>query len=143
MTGNKRFGKMLATLFGAMLITALPAAGVHAASTSTENLLTHVDRNKDGMVTRDEFLKRAEEMFDKMDKAKKGMMTMDTAHSATDKALEMLLVHTPTNADGMVTKEAFMKHAAEMFDEMDKSKKGMMTMSAYKKFLEQLASHGG
>jgi Ca2+-binding EF-hand superfamily protein len=132
---------VIAALFGTLVIAGLPLETAYAAS--VESLLTHVDRNKDGMVSRDEFLKRAEEMFNKMDKTKKGMMTMDTAHTAVDKALENLLVHTPTNADGMVTKEAFMQHAAEMFDEMDKGKKGMMTMSAYKKFLEQLASRGG
>jgi Ca2+-binding EF-hand superfamily protein len=131
---------LIAVILGTLIVAALPLETAYAAT--PESLLTHVDRNKDGMVSRDEFLKRAEEMFNKMDKTKKGMMTMDTAHTAVDKALEMLLVHTPTNAEGMVTKEAFMKHAAEMFDEMDKGKKGMMTMSAYKKFIEQLSSSG-
>lgn len=81
-------------------------------------------------------------MFDNMDKEKKGMMTMDKAHTATYKAFEMLLVNTPANQDGMIAKDTFMQHCAEMFDQMAKDKKDMMTMSAYKKFLEQLSTSG-
>ncbi len=142
MIRSKMYRTMIATMFGAMLGLALPVQTV-VAQTTAETLLTHTDKNKDGMVSRAEFMESTQAMFDKMDKDKKGMMSMDAAKKTTDKALANLLTHTKTGDDKMIMRDAFMKHAGEMFDKMDTEKKGMMSMDAFKKFIEQLSQSAG
>lgn len=141
MTRKSFFARMLGAVFTLLLIaacadqTTTPAPGASAQ----ETLLTHIETDANGMVSKEAFMRRAAAMFDSMDSGKKGMMSMESAKGASDKALGNLLTHSTPDQNGMISRQAFMAHAAEMFDKMDTDKKGMMAMSAYETFIKQLS----
>jgi Ca2+-binding EF-hand superfamily protein len=96
--------------------------------------ITFYDVNKDGMITRVEWMKMATERLDKMP-AKGGMM---------DSRQAMLFLLELQKSDGgsvapvMMSKADIMKKAGEMFDKMDTSKKGMLDRKQFELFLKEL-----
>ncbi|HEY7944948.1 MAG: hypothetical protein ACHP7M_11025 [Burkholderiales bacterium] len=73
---------MKALTFGAMLgIAALSAPMALADDTglSPFSMEMHKMANKDGMITKKNFMRMMEKRFDAMDKAKKGMISMEDA----------------------------------------------------------------
>jgi len=110
------------------------------AGTSPEDANRFVkmyDSNKDGMVSKAELMKRAEEMLAKMPKDKAGMMD-------EQKTLAFLLEL--QKSDGglgrMMSKEDIMKKVGTAFDKMDTSKKGMLTAKQAEQFLIELMKSG-
>jgi hypothetical protein len=124
--------RLTAILF-AMLLAA-PAA--FAQGDDLSKLLTHAPANKEGMVTREAYLKQAAAAFDTMDKDKKAALKARGA--TTDKALTNLLVHS-ADKEGTVTREQYLKYMGQQFDKADKAKRGMMGEQGYRNFVDGLA----
>ena len=95
------------------------------------------DTNKDGMISRAEVMKRATDMFDKMDTGKKGMMD--------DKQFMAFLLELK-KTDGVtgqvMSKADLMKKIGSMFDKQDTSKKGMLDKKQAEAFLRELMISG-
>ncbi len=95
------------------------------------------DTNKDGMISRAEVMKRATDMFDKMDTGKKGMMD--------DKQFMAFLLELK-KTDGVtgqvMSKADLMKKIGSMFDKQDTSKKGMLDKKQAAAFLAELMKSG-
>lgn len=103
-----------------------------------ERFVTKYDINKDGMISRVEVMKRAAEMFDKMDTGKKGMLE-------EKKAMAFLLEL--QKSDGapntyMTSKADMMKKIEMAFDKMDTAKKGMLNMKQAEAFLREVMKSG-
>ena len=95
------------------------------------------DTNKDGMLARAEVMKRAADMFDKMDTGKKGKMD--------DKQfMEFLLELQKTDEykGQMMSKADLMKKIGGMFDKLDTGKKGMLDRKQAAAFLTELMKSG-
>jgi Ca2+-binding EF-hand superfamily protein len=94
--------------------------------------VTFYDVNKDGMISRVEWMKMAAERLDKMP-AKGGMM---------DSRQAMLFLVEFNKLDGGIgqsmSKADIMKKAGEMFDKMDTGKKGMLDRKQFESFLKEL-----
>lgn len=100
--------------------------------------VTMYDVNKDGMISRVEVMKKAAEMFDKMDTGKKGMLD-------EKKAMAFLLELQKSDGGSsgyMISKADMMKKIEVMFDKMDTSKKGMLDKKQAEAFLRDLMKSG-
>ncbi len=95
------------------------------------------DTNKDGMVSKDEVMKRAEMAFGKMDTAKKGMV---------DDRKTIALLAELSKSDGnngtMVSRADFMKRVEAAFAKADSAKKGMIDAKQAMIFLQALMQGG-
>jgi hypothetical protein len=91
------------------------------------------DTNKDGMISKDEVMKRAAMAFDKMDAGKKGM--------ADDKKTIAFLAEL-SKTDGsngtMVSRADFMKRVEAAWMKTDTAKKGMIDSKQAMAFLKAL-----
>lgn len=103
-----------------------------------ERFVTRYDTNKDGMLSRVEMVKRAGEMFDKMDTGKKGMLD-------DKKAMAFLLelqMGDGAPSGYMVSKADMMKKIETAFDKLDAEKKGMLSMKQTEALLRELMKSG-
>lgn len=95
------------------------------------------DTNKDGMISKDEVMKRATMAFDKMDAGKKGM--------ADDKKTIAFLAEL-SKTDGsngtMVSRADFMKRIEMAWSKADTAKKGMIDSKQAMIFLQALMQSG-
>lgn len=103
-----------------------------------ERFVTRYDVNKDGMLSRVEVMKRAAEMFDKMDTGKKGMLD--------DKKAMAFLLELQKSDGGtsnfMISKADMMKKIETAFDKLDAAKKGMINMKQAEALLRELMKSG-
>ena len=131
----------LKIVLGSLLATSLFAMAMPSFADVTEadinRFVVLCDSNKDGMVSKTEVMKRAGDMFDKMDTAKKGMLD-------DKKALAFLfeLQKTDGTVGQMMSKADLMKKIETMFDKIDTSKKGMLDKKQAEAFLKALMSSG-
>lgn len=125
--------RVIAVLF-AMLLAA-PWAFAQNTKPELSELLIHAPPNKEGMVTREAYLRQAAAAFDAMGKDKRAAIRARGA--STDKALTNLLVHS-ADKEGMVTRAQYLKHMGEQFDKADKARRGMMGEQNYRQFVEGL-----
>ena len=103
-----------------------------------ERFVTKYDINKDGMISRVEVMKRAAEMFDKMDTGKKGMLD-------DKKAMAFLLELQKTDgatSGHMMSKADMMKKIETAFDKLDSAKKGMLDKKQTEALLRELMKSG-
>ena len=104
-----------------------------------ERFVTKYDTNKDGMLSRVEFVKRAGEMFDKMDTGKKGMLDDKKAMAFL---LELQMGDGAPTTGFMVSKADMMKKIQTAFDKLDAEKKGMLNMKQSEALLRELMKSG-
>lgn len=103
-----------------------------------ERFVTKYDTNKDGMISRVEVVKRAAEMFDKMDTGKKGMLD-------DKKAMAFLLELQKSDGSTsgyMISKADMMKKIEAAFDKLDAAKKGMLNKIQTEALLRELMKSG-
>ena len=111
----------LASVAFATISLSIPAFA-DVTQEDVNRFVTMYDVNKDGMISRVEVMKKAAEMFDKMDTGKKGML---------DEKKAMAFLLELQKSDGapsgyMISKADLMKKVEAMFDKMDTGKKGML-----------------
>ena len=126
----------LAAVAASMLGLCAPAfADINAEDIN--RFQTMYDINKDGMLSRVEFMTRAAEMFDKMDTGKKGMLD-------DKKAMAFLLeLQKGDGSPGhMMSKADMMKKIGAAFDKLDTGKKGMLDKKQTEALLRELMKSG-
>ena len=121
----------------AMLGMSIPASA-DVTQEDINRFVTMYDVNKDGMISRVEVMKKAAEMFDKMDTGKKGMLD--------DKKAMAFLLELQQSDGGtsgyMISKADMMKKIEAMFDKMDSGKKGMLDKKQAEAFFRDLMKSG-
>jgi hypothetical protein len=103
-----------------------------------ERFVTKYDINKDGMLSRVEVMKRAAEMFDKMDTSKKGMLESKKAMAFL---LELQMTDGGTSGY-MESKADMMKKIETAFDKLDAAKQSMLSMKQAEALLRELMKSG-
>ena len=127
----------LASVAFATISLSIPAFA-DVTQEDVNRFVTMYDVNKDGMISRVEVMKKAAEMFDKMDTGKKGMLD-------EKKAMAFLLELQKSDGGSsgyMISKADMMKKIEVMFDKMDTSKKGMLDKKQAEAFLRDLMKSG-
>ncbi len=124
------------TLLGAAAMALVSLSMPAMADINAEDINIFVkmcDTNKDGMISKDEVMKRAAMAFDKMDGGKKGM--------ADDKKTIAFLAEL-SKSDGsqgtMVSRADFMKRVETAWTKADSGKKGMLDSKQAMIFLQAL-----
>ena len=133
---------LLKIVIGSLAVSMMGLSSLSFADVTqadVERFVTKYDVNKDGMLSRVEVMKRASDMFDKMDTGKKGMM---------DDMLFMNFLLELKKSDGytssgrMISKADLMKKIETMFDKVDTGKKGMLDRKQAEHFLRELTKSG-
>ncbi len=135
---NKPLLKAFASAVAASLMALSTAALADVTQADVERFITKYDINKDGMISRVEVMKRAAEMFDKMDAGKKGMLD-------DKKAMAFLLELQKTDGGTsgyMMSKADLMKKIETAFDKLDAAKKGMLDKKQAEALLRELMKSG-
>ena len=135
---NKQFLKVaLSALTISLLGGALPARADIISVEDANRFVRNYDANKDGMVSKAELMKRADEMLRKMSTGKDGMMD-------DKKALAFLLELQKSDGGSgyMMSRDDIMKKVDRMFDKADTSKKGMLNARQAEQFLIELMKSG-
>ena len=129
---------VLGALAVGVLGLSMPLLADDVTQADVERFVTKYGVNKDGMLVRVEVMKRAGEMFDKMDTGKKGMLD-------DKKAMAFLLEL--QKGDGapsgyMISKADMLKKIGAAFDKMDAEKKGMLNKQQSEALLRELMKSG-
>jgi len=133
---------VLNTLAGSVAVALMGLSIPAFADVTQEDInrfVTMYDVNKDGMLSRVEVMKRASDMFDKMDTARKGMLD-------DKKAMAFLLELQKTDGytgGRMMSKADLLKKVEAMFDKVDTSKKGMLDKKQAEIFFRDLMKSDG
>ncbi|MEI6536101.1 MAG: hypothetical protein WCN98_12210 [Verrucomicrobiaceae bacterium] len=108
-------------------------------------MFNKMDSNGDGKISREEFMKSAEERFSKFDGNKDGILEKnDVPAKIQERAARK---GRPQKAEGKgeqkITKAAFMKMNAERFDKMDTNNDGFVDKSEFEASLKNIREHLG
>ncbi len=105
----------------------------------------HMDTDGDGKVSKEEFMKAAEERFAKFDGNKDGVLEKEDVPTKVKERLAQKKPqgkHEATAGKG-ITKEEFLKHNADRFDAMDKNKDGFIDKSEIEESMKKMHEHVG
>lgn len=101
--------------------------------------VTYYDVNKDGMISRTEWMKMAADRLTKMAN-KEGMVDSKKAMAFL---LELKMGDFSNATGSMMSTDDVMKKVASMFDKMDSKKAGMLDKKQFEIFLNDLAKSAG
>jgi EF hand len=111
------------------------ATGGYAAGMQTKEMMSKVDTDGDGMVSKAEWLAFQEKIFTMLDRTHQGRITADAfMHSGSDQIAAFatggfarglqskeMLTKIDTNSDGFVSHEEYLANQTRIFDLMDTS----------------------
>lgn len=93
---------------------------------AAEEILPKLDKNKDGKISKQEYLDAISGSFDKLDKNRDGSINRDELGHMDKKALEAFTKETDTDGDGIINKKEFEQAAAKRFKQFDKNRNGFI-----------------
>ncbi len=136
---KKSFLKILmGSIAVSILGLAMPSFADDMTQADFDRFVTRYGVNKDGMLSRVEVMKRAGDMFDKMDTDKKGMLD--------DKKAMAFLLELQKGDGGpsgyMISKADMLKKIGTAFDKQDAEKKGMLSKKQSEALLRELMKSG-
>ena len=125
---------MVRTLSAAILLSLLSTASLAQMRGGGEGIFERADVNKDGSVTRDEFLAARAEQFGKFDRNSDGYIdSSDVPKRLAQRRAqngggggEMLKEQFDSNGDGKVSKEEFVNGPTMLFDRADTDGNGVL-----------------
>ena len=127
----------------AAAIAAVMLAGIDSASAQMNYgpppvippnmLFNSMDTNKDGAVSKQEYLDSHAKKFDAMDKNKDGKITADEMPTKNKGKPNVVFDEMDVNKDGVVTKQEYLDYYAKKFDAADKNKDGKLTKDELQK----------
>ena len=134
---NQKQLKLFAGSVAAIMMSlAAPAYADDATAEDIARFVKVCDTSKDGMLSKAEVMKRAADMFDKMDTGKKGMVD-------EKKAIAQLLELQKTDGGSvLISRTDYLKKIDKTFDMADTNKKGMIDSKQAMFFLKELMKSG-
>jgi Ca2+-binding EF-hand superfamily protein len=94
-----------------------------AWSFAAEDLFSKIDKNKDGKISKQEYMDAVAGTFDKLDKNHDGILTREEI-KLNNIDVEKFIKEADTNKDGKINKKEFERAAEKSFSSMDKDKNG-------------------
>ena len=91
---------------------------------AAEDFFTKLDKNKDGRVSKQEYLEQAAGSFDKLDKNRDGVLQTEELGQIDKNKRAQLIKASDTNNDGVITKEELEQDARKRFSTMDRNADG-------------------
>jgi Ca2+-binding EF-hand superfamily protein len=137
MTDMKSSRLFAVTIAAAMLVgigSASAQMGAGPPPVLPPNMLfSGMDTNKDGAVSKQEYLDSHAKKFDAMDKNKDGKITADEMPTKNKGKPNVVFNEMDVNKDGVVTKQEYLDYYAKKFDAADKNKDGKLTADELQK----------
>jgi Ca2+-binding EF-hand superfamily protein len=93
---------------------------------AAEEILPKLDKNKDGKISKQEYLGAVSGTFNKLDKNRDGSVNRDELLHMDKKDLEAFIKEADTNGDGIIIKKEFEQAAAKRFQQLDKNGNGFI-----------------
>jgi Ca2+-binding EF-hand superfamily protein len=102
-----------------------------------KQLLVLMDKDKNGRISRQEYMNFMQGEFDRLDKDKSGELDakelrqsgLRPSDSTAENYVKQLLLLMDTDKNGKISKDEYMKFAQEEFDRLDEDKSGELDMT--------------
>jgi Ca2+-binding EF-hand superfamily protein len=109
-------------LFGVLAIILVVVSWAFAAN----DLFSKIEKNKDGKISKQEYMDAAAGDFAGLDKNKDGFLTKGELKAIDTIVMDKFLKEADTNKDGKISREEFTKYAEKRFKFLDKNNDGFI-----------------
>ena len=93
---------------------------------AAEEILPKLDKNKDGKISKQEYLGAVSVTFNKLDKNRDGLINRDELGHMDKKDLEAFTKEADTDGNGIISKKEFEQAAVKRFQQLDKNRNGFI-----------------
>jgi Ca2+-binding EF-hand superfamily protein len=107
------------------------------AYAADEDTFSKMDKNKDGKVSKQEYMDAMSEKFDKIDKNHDKILTKEEIRSSCKVDAEKLIKEINPNSEEKIIKKMYMQAAEKQFKSIDKNQDGYIDIKEWKIFRSQ------
>lgn len=100
---------------------------------AVEDIFMKLDNNKDGKISKQEYLDAVSGKFDKMDVNHDQVLTKEEIQAGGKADAEKIIKAVKPNREGKITKDMFMKAAEKQFKSIDENQSGYIEINEWKK----------
>jgi len=93
---------------------------------AAEDVFSKLDKNKDGKISKKEYMEATTAVFERLDKNHDGVITRDELAHMDKKDADQFIKETDINKDGKIIKKEYDRAAAKRFKQLDKNRDGFI-----------------